>query len=184
MTAPDLESLAAELQRLSDIEEIKRLRAAYFRCLDTANLEELEGLLTDDFGCRCVGGDYEYVASSRQEFLGMIENSFHSEMVTQHNGHGPEIDRVSDIEATGIVYFHDQVYHFRTKELLMGTGIYRDRYRKVEGRWKISYGVYERVYELTEILPRAPHFTAHYLGKHGKKLPASASYDPVTGEYA
>ena len=184
MTPSDLEQLAREIQRLGDIEAIKRLRSAYFRCLDTANIQELEGLLTEDFACLCVGGDYEYKADSREEFMGMISNSFHSEMVTQHNGHGPEIDIHSDVEATGVVYFHDQVYHFRTREFLMGTGIYRDRYRKVEGQWKIEYGVYERVYELTEILPRAPHFTAHYLGKHGKKLPASASYDSATGEYS
>lgn len=184
MTPPDLERLARQIQRLADIEAIKRLRSAYFRCLDTANIQELEGLLTEDFACRCIGGDYEYKADSREEFLGMISNSFHSEMVTQHNGHGPEIDVHSDVEATGVVYFHDQVYHFRTREFLMGTGIYRDRYRKVDGQWRIEYGVYERVYELTEILPRVPHFTAHYLGEHGRKLPASASYDPATGEYS
>jgi len=184
MATPSLESLARELQRLSDIEEIKRLRAAYFRCLDTANIEELGGLLTDDFSCLCVGGDYEYKAEGKAEFLAMTENSFHQEIVTQHNGHGPEIDLVDAEHATGIVYFHDQVYHFRTKEFLMGTGIYQDRYRKVEGRWLIEYGFYERVYELTEILPREPHFTAHHLGKHGKKLPADATYDSETGEYS
>jgi bile-acid 7alpha-dehydratase len=183
MTTPDLESLAREIQRLSDIEAIKRLRSAYFRCLDTANIQELAGLLTEDFACRCAGGDYVYAADNREEFLEMISNSFHSEMVTQHNGHGPEIDVHSEIEATGVVYFHDQVYHFRTKEFLMGTGIYRDRYRKVDDEWKIEYGEYERVYEVTEILPRVPHFTAHYLAQHGKKLPSSAAYDPSTGEY-
>ena len=57
MALPDLETLARQCQRLTDIEEIKRLRAAYFRCLDTANIEELAGLLTEDFSCLCVGGD-------------------------------------------------------------------------------------------------------------------------------
>jgi hypothetical protein len=183
MTTPDLETLARQLQRLSDIEEIKRLRAAYFRCLDTANIEELAGLLTEDFSCLCLGGDYEYKAESKSEFLTMTEDSFHQEIVTQHNGHGPEIDLIDDERATGVVYFHDQVYHFRSKEFLMGTGIYRDRYRKVDGRWLIEYGMYERVYELTEILDREPHFTAHYLGKHGKKLPSEATYDSATGRY-
>ena len=181
MTSPDLAALARQVQRLTDIEEIKRLRHAYFRCLDTANVEELRGLLSDDYACRCIGGTYEYTASAPEEFLGMIANSFHSEIVTQHNAHAPEIDVVDETHATGIWYFHDQVYNFRTRELLIGTGLYRDRYRKVEGRWKIEYGEYERVYELTEILPRAPHLTAHYLGEHGKRLPASASYDPATG---
>jgi hypothetical protein len=181
MGPPDLATLARQVQRLTDIEEIKRLRHAYFRCLDTANVEELRGLLTDDYACRCIGGGYEYVASSPQEFLEMIANSFHSEIVTQHNAHGPEIDLVDDERATGIWYFHDQVYNFRTRELLIGTGLYRDRYRKVEDRWKIEYGEYERVYELVEVLPRPPRLTAHYLATHGKKLPTSAIYDPASG---
>lgn len=181
MASPDLAELTRQVQRLCDIEEIKRLRYAYFRCLDTANIEELRGLLCDDYACRCVGGSYVYEARSPEEFLGMTANSFHSEIVTQHNAHGPEIDVTSETRATGIWYFHDQVYNFRTRELLIGTGLYRDRYRKVAGRWKIEYGEYERVYEMTEILPRPPHFTAHYLGAHGKKLPDSARYDPTTG---
>jgi hypothetical protein len=181
MASPDLATLARQVQRLCDIEEIKRLRHAYFRCLDTANVEELRGLLTDDYACRCIGGNYEYVAKGPEEFLGMIANSFHSEIVTQHNAHGPEIDVVDETRATGLWYFHDQVYNFRTRELLIGTGLYRDRYRKVDGRWKLEYGEYERVYELTEILPRPPHLTAHYLGAHGKKIPASARYDTASG---
>ena len=114
----------------------------------------------------------------------MTASSFHTEIVTQHNGHGGEIDILSDTRAKGVVYFNDLVYHFRTSEFLMGTAVYKDRYRKVDGRWQIEYGEYERVYELTEILPRKPHFTAHWLAKHGKQLPAAATYDPVTGRYA
>jgi hypothetical protein len=184
MSTPDLETLARQLQRLSDIEEIKRLRAAYFRCLDTANIDELAGLLTEDFSCLCVGGDYEYKADNKAEFLEMTANSFHQDIVTQHNGHGPEIDVLDEERATGVVYFHDQVYHFRSQEFLMGTGIYRDRYRKVDGRWLIEYGVYHRVYEVTEILTKKPHFTAHYLGEHGRKLDESLTYDSKTGEYS
>jgi len=183
MSSPELEALRREVQRLSDIEQIQRLRGAYFRCLDTANLKELEELLTEDFGCRCAGGDYVYTAGSRAEFLEMTANSFHSEIVTQHNGHNPEIELLGDTRATGIVYFNDLVFHFRTREFLMGTALYRDRYRKVDGRWRIEFGEYERIYELTEILPRAPHFTAHWLGAHGKQLPKAAHYDPASGRY-
>ncbi|MBW2269504.1 MAG: nuclear transport factor 2 family protein [Deltaproteobacteria bacterium] len=184
MSSTDLEALARQVQRLTDIEALKRLKNAYFRCLDTANVEELKGLLTEDYACRCIGGDYEYKASGREEFLEMIANSFHSEMITQHNSHGPEIDILSDTEAKGLWYFHDQVYHFRSRELLIGTGLYYDRYVKVEGEWRIQYAEYERVYEITEVLPRAPHVTAHYLAEHGRKLPASAAYQPETGRYA
>ena len=183
MAPPDLEALARQVQRLTDIEACQRLRVAYFRCLDTANLAEMKELLTEDYACRCVGGDYVYEAKSRAEFLEVTANSFHTEIVTQHNGHGSEIELLSDTQARGVVYFNDLVYHFRTREFLMGTAVYKDRYRKVDGRWRIEYGEYERVYELTEILPRKPHFTAHWLAKHGKQLPSAATYDPASGRY-
>ena len=179
----ELAALKREVQRLSDLEACRRLRVTYFRCLDTANLADLKEILTEDFSCRCVGGDYVYEAKSRAEFLAMTENSFHSEIVTQHNGHGSEVDLVSDTRATALVYFNDLVYHFRSQEFLMGTGLYRDRYRKDNGRWRIEYGEYERMYEMTETLERAPHFTAHYLAKHGKPLPTQARYDSATGRY-
>jgi hypothetical protein len=183
MPSPDLEALSRQVQRLADVQELQALRPAYFRCLDTANLAEMRELLTEDYSCRCVGGDYVYVASGREEFLEVTAQGFHSEIVTQHNGHGAEIELLSETRAKGKIYFNDLVYHFRTREFLMGTAVYQDRYRKQNGRWRIEYGEYERVYELTEILPRAPHFTAHWLGKHGRKLPTAAHYDSATGRY-
>ncbi len=39
MSSPEFEALAAQVQRLTDIEEIKRIKNAYFRCLDTAAIE-------------------------------------------------------------------------------------------------------------------------------------------------
>ena len=183
MSSQEFEALAAQVQRLSDIEEIQRLKNAYFRCLDTANIDELRELLTEDYSCRCAGGDYDYVASGREELLEMVRDSFNTKMATQHNGHGPEIEILSPTQAKGLWYFADQVYNFVTKEFLIGTGLYRDRYLKVDGRWKIEYAEYERVYEVTETLPRPPHLTAHYLGKHGKKLPENAVYVPTTGRW-
>jgi hypothetical protein len=179
-----LAALAREVQRLADLEACRRLRVTYFRCLDTANLKDMKAILTEDFSCHCAGGDYVYEAKTRAEFLEVTENSFHTEIVTQHNGHGAEVDFASDTQATALVYFNDLVYHFRSKEFLMGTGLYKDRYRKdPDGVWRIEYGEYERIYEITEVLDRAPHFTAHYLAKHGKQLPAAARYDATTGRY-
>ncbi|MCH2172446.1 nuclear transport factor 2 family protein [Myxococcota bacterium] len=183
MNSPEFEALAAQVQRLTDIEEIQRLKNAYFRCLDTANIDELRELLTHDYTCRCIGGYYEYVASGRDEFLGMVSDSFNSQMVTQHNAHGPEIDILSPSEAKGLWYFSDQVYNFSTREFLIGTGLYRDHYVKLEGRWKVQTAEYERVYEVTETLSRPPHLTAHYLGQHGKQLPDNAVYVPATGRW-
>ena len=42
-----IEELRADIQRLMDIEAIKQLKYAYFRCVDTCNLEELANLFHD-----------------------------------------------------------------------------------------------------------------------------------------
>ena len=43
-----IEDLRRDIQRLMDMEAIKQLKYAYFRCVDTANLEELATLFHDD----------------------------------------------------------------------------------------------------------------------------------------
>ncbi|MBY0401904.1 nuclear transport factor 2 family protein, partial [Myxococcota bacterium] len=134
-----LAALEREVRRLADLEACRRLRVTYFRCLDTANLKDMKAILTEDFSCYCAGGDYVYEAKSRAEFLEVTESSFHTEIVTQHNGHGAEVDLLDDTHATALVYFNDLVYHFRSKEFLMGTGLYKDRYRKdPDGIWRIE----------------------------------------------
>ncbi len=183
MESAEFKALAEKIQRLSDIEEIQQLKSAYFRCIDTANIEELREILTEDYSCRCVGGNYEYVASGREEFLRMTEDSFNSKMVTQHNAHGPEIKILGPDRATGVWYFSDQIYNFFTKQLIMGTGLYRDGYVKLDGRWRIQSASYERIYQINETLTREPNFVAHYLGEHGKRLPDSAVYVAETGAW-
>ena len=43
-SAGGIEELRGDVQRLMDMEAIKKLKHAYFRCIDTANMEELATL--------------------------------------------------------------------------------------------------------------------------------------------
>ncbi|TAK53738.1 MAG: hypothetical protein EPO25_09525, partial [Gammaproteobacteria bacterium] len=61
--------LPRELSILADIEAIQRLKHAYFRCVDTANLEELRTLLHEDVVVHFVGGSYETVVRGREQYL-------------------------------------------------------------------------------------------------------------------
>jgi len=54
-----IDELRGDIQRLMDIEAIKQLKHAYFRCIDTANLEELATLFHDDVEAHFIGGNYE-----------------------------------------------------------------------------------------------------------------------------
>ena len=60
-----IEELRNDIQRLMDIEAIKQLKHAYFRCVDTANLEELATLFHDDVTVHFRGGNYEWKLQDR-----------------------------------------------------------------------------------------------------------------------
>lgn len=163
--------LVHRIQRMEDTEAIKQAKYKYFRCFDTANLTELAEVLTDDITLSVVGGVYAFKLEGREAYLEMVRNGAHAEMVTQHNGHHPEIEFVSDTEAKAIWYLHDFVLDFRRNQHITGTAFYRDTYRKEEGRWKISYTEFERIYEISEVIEKRPNVTFHYLATHGHKLP-------------
>ena len=161
-----IEELRRDVQRLMDIEAIKQLKHAYFRCIDTANLEELATLFHDDVLVHFVGGSYEWKLEGKQQYVDNVGASFTRQAVGHHNGHHPEIQLLSDTEATGIWYLADNMWILEHEYYTGGTALYWDRYEKVDGRWLIRETRYERLYEINRQEP-APPFSAHYLGVHG-----------------
>jgi hypothetical protein len=100
------------------------------------------------------------------EYLGSM---FHNEAVGCHHSHHPEITALSDMEAEGIWYLTDLYIDLRAGTTLDGSGIYRDRYAKINGEWKIQHTGYTRIYERVEPLERKPNLTAHYLATTGDR---------------
>lgn len=162
-----IEDLRKDIQRLMDMEAIKQLKYAYFRCVDTANLEELATLLHEDVSVNFIGGSYEWKLQGRQDYVDNIDMAFSREAVGQHNAHHPEIQMLSDTQATAIWYLADSMWVLNHNARTYGTAIYWDRYLKVEGRWLIKDTNYERVYEINETLDGRPGLSSHYLGAHG-----------------
>ncbi len=161
-----IEELRADIQRLMDIEAIKQIKHCYFRCIDTANLTELAELFHDDVDVHFIGGSYEWKLSGKQEYLGSIGASFSNRSVGHHNGHHPEIQMLSDTEATGIWYLADNMWILNHGAFTTGTAIYWDRYVKENGRWLIRETRYERLYEINS-LDVQPELASHYLAAHG-----------------
>lgn len=166
-SAGGIEELRKDIQRLMDIEAIKQLKHAYFRCVDTANLEELGTLFHEDVTVHFVGGTYEWNVQGREEYVNNIAMSFSREAIGQHNAHHPEIQILSETEATGIWYLADNMWILNHNVKTHGTAIYWDRYLKVDGKWQIKDTNYERVYEINDTLEGRPNLSSHYLGAHG-----------------
>ena len=131
---------------LTEIEAIRALKYAYFRLLDQKRFAELGELLTEDVTTAYQSGELQ------QEGRAAVVEFLHTSLgdagiVTQHNGHHPEITLVSEAEATGTWYLEDRVIVPEHDFDLHGTAFYADRYTKVDGTWRIAHTGYQRVYE-------------------------------------
>lgn len=165
-----VEELRRDIQRLMDMEAIRQLKHAYFRCIDTANFEELATLFHEDVSVHFIGGNYEWKLRGRDEYVASVKKAFTRQAIGHHNGHQPEIQMLSDSEATGIWYLADHMWILSANYFTTGTALYWDRYCKVDGSWKIKETRYERIYEMSQLLEEAPKVSSHYLGVFGTEV--------------
>src|SRR5690625_1898399 len=136
--------------KLEDIEEIRQLKYRYFRCIDTANVEELAELFTEDADIRFEGGSYTFETQGRDKICEAIGYAFHAEAIAFHHGNHPEIEILSEAKAKGTWYLRDWFLDLRRKITTDGAAFYRDRYVKRDGRWRIQRSEYSRVWEIVE----------------------------------
>jgi len=161
--------MAYTLQQLSDLEEIRTLKHRYFRGIDTADLALLDTLFTEDLTVDYRGGTYRVQLTGRADMVDFLANSFTSDMVAMHHGHMPEITLTGDDTAEGIWYLEDIAINAATRTHTSGSAIYRDRYRREAGAWKIAHTEYDRVIELIRPLGDDERITAHLLAVAGRK---------------
>jgi hypothetical protein len=131
----DLESLAAELQRLRDIEEIKQMRGRYCRLIDSKQFQAWGELLTEDFHAVTEGG----VQDGRDVAVAFLSKSL-AEATTVHHCHTPEITFTGEGTATGIWAMQD---HVRlsidgSPVAFRGAGHYHDVYVRNPDGWRVK----------------------------------------------
>ncbi|EEA02644.1 conserved hypothetical protein [Burkholderia sp. H160] len=152
-----------------DVEAIKILRSRYFRAMDMGDYDTYRSLLTEDLITDLKGANYHFQYNNREDFIEAVSSALNADMACRHLGHHPEITITSPNTAEGVWYLQDWAANVRTREVMEGTAIIRDRYRKVDGQWKIYHYEYRRVVEMVSTLPESVQITAHYLGEHGRK---------------
>jgi hypothetical protein len=131
------------LQTLLEIEDIKKLKARYFRFVDTFDLENWLTVFTEDCQCLYDGAVPRAGAPAVEPYRvegkrGITEywRANTNRLQSVHHGHMPEIDLISDTEARGIWAMEDIVQF--TDALMHGYGHYHETYRKVDGKWLIA----------------------------------------------
>lgn len=130
-------------------EEIKALKARYFRSIDAKDWVAFEALFTPDatMDMTRAGGLASGSAVIRTApVIAATVSRFLADAETIHHGHSPEIRVGPDGVADGIWTMEDRIWrpHGAGTELEHGFGYYEDRYRRHENSWRISRAALER----------------------------------------
>jgi hypothetical protein len=133
------------VERLLAIEEIKQLKARYFRFIDTKNYAGLVDVFAPDAtgphepGVDLVHGN-ERIAASVERWLATVQ--------TAHHGHMPEIEILTATTARGVWTFEDHLWNWPPGEpdgQFHGYGIYHETYVKLAEGWRIASMEIERI---------------------------------------
>jgi ketosteroid isomerase-like protein len=139
--AVSTETTTADLvNQLWDIEQIKQLKARYFRLMDTRDWNAWIDVFTDDVAVHIDDPAAEVRCSGRDQMLTLAQGI--TPGISTHHGHTPEIALVDAEHATGIWAMFDYVQTPATNEHplgLQGYGHYHETYRKTDdGQWRIA----------------------------------------------
>ncbi len=121
-----------------DLEEIRQLKARYFRCMDTKDWDGLAAVFTDDVEIDMTG-EGAGVTHSVAEYMPFLRDAI-EEVTTVHHGHMPEITFTSPDTATGIWSMEDQLWWPPGSPIahLHGFGHYHETYERTAGGWRIK----------------------------------------------
>ena len=138
------------VSKLLAIEEIKQLKARYFRLMDMRDFTSMAEVFCRDALFDCsegalftpVGGEPQGIAGpvtrGRDAIMAWISGSF-AHHTSLHHVHCHEIMIDSETEAHGVIAMEDIIRGLdRTTPSLWGAGHYHERYRVEDGAWRIA----------------------------------------------
>ena len=150
---------------LAALEEIRRVKYRYLRCVDLKRWDEMAEVFTPEatanYGTPAMGKPLNL--AGRDEIVAFLRKNLGPGITTVHFASQPEIDIDGDT-ATGTWCFEDTVIATEYRVVIKGAAFYEDRYtRGDDGRWRISHTGYIRTYEMTLSLDDLPslRFTAN-----------------------
>jgi hypothetical protein len=150
---------------LAALEEIRRLKYRYLRCVDLKLWDQIGEVFTDDatvdYGTKALGEPIKL--AGREDIVKFLRDSLGPGIITVHFASQPEIDIDGDT-ASGTWSFKDTVIATQFDVLVEGAAFYEDRYaRGADGQWRIAHTGYVRTYEVMMSLKDVPSlkFTAN-----------------------
>lgn len=137
MADTTLESLARRVQRIEDLDAIKRVKARYLNACDAQDPESAkscfaEGEVSIDMG-------HVGILKTRDEFAALYKAAgCHPFVLDMHHGTNPEIDFVDDTHAKGLWALSYRNINTKDKTVTFLSLVYHDEYQKFGSQWKIT----------------------------------------------
>jgi uncharacterized protein (TIGR02246 family) len=133
------------LARLEAVEEIRRLKAAYFRTMDTKDWDGFADVFTRDAVMDMSGEMRDGrtggagVTRGNVAIAAFVKGAV-DPVETVHHGHMSEIEITSPTTAKGIWSMEDMLRWPPGSPIheMHGYGHYHETYEKVDGRWRIK----------------------------------------------
>jgi hypothetical protein len=130
-----------KLDKLLAIEEIRALKARYFRCVDLKDWAGLAEVFAEDALFDISDDLPGAVMTGREKILAAVSEPL-ALAVSVHHGHCPEIEITSPTTATGVWAMEDMLRWPATAEAparrLHGYGHYYETYERLGGVWRIK----------------------------------------------
>jgi hypothetical protein len=133
------------LARLEAIEELKQLKARYFRCMDTKDWDGFAAVFAPDALMDMSGEmrdgttEGDGITRGDRAIADFVRGAV-DHVQTVHHGHTPELVIESDDTASGVWAMEDKLRWppGQPVSTLHGYGHYHETYRKVDGVWRIQ----------------------------------------------
>ncbi|HEU5032614.1 MAG TPA: nuclear transport factor 2 family protein [Spirillospora sp.] len=149
---------------LEALEEIRRLKHRYLRCVDLKQWDEFAGLFAE-----AAVAEYDTPVlkktlrlEGRDAIVDYMRANLGADKISAHTAGAPEIDIDGD-RATGVWSLDDTIIIPEHRLLIRGAAFYHDVYRRGEdGRWLVEKTGHTRTYEYMVSLDDVPSlkFTA------------------------
>lgn len=140
------------------LEEIRRLKYRYLRCVDLKLWDEFAGVLAEDavaeYDTPVLGRTLRL--EGRDAIIRYMRENLDDGKISTHTAGCPEIDVDGD-RATGVWSLDDTIIIPEHRLLIRGAAFYHDVYRRDgEGRWVVEKTGHRRTYEYMVSLDDVP----------------------------
>jgi len=133
MAEINLNEIERRVRVLEDIEDIRKLKSRYWRCVDRKLWDEIVECFSEDMVLSVLSRSIE----GRNACVKFLKDTL-SQTVSVHQGHQSEIEIMSESTARATWMLTDLLLDMQPGVNFTGFGYYEDEYAREDGGWKIK----------------------------------------------